>query len=205
MLEADMGMTQQAMGDGSQSGDEQLAVVFYIHPKQNEEKSKEAGRPIFEDREYIRIVQPGNKENIIERPATEMDLARFPRHYQAFKQRVNDEEYVEGTRLEEWPAITRSQVAELKYLHVNTVEQLANLSDANTQGFMGLNLLKQKAATYLEASNVTKAAEEMESLRATNATMAEQLAALQARLDAMDEEPAKPAPRKRASKATEDG
>ena len=198
LAEADMGITQMAMSDGSQNqGDEQLLVVFYIHPKQNEEKSKQAGRAIFEDREYIRIIQPGNKENIIERPASEMDIQRFPRHYQAFKQRTGNEELIEGTRLEEWPALTRSQVAELKYMNVMTVEQLANLSDANAQGFMGINLLKQKAKAFLEVSETNKAAEELTELRNQNALLMEKMEAMQSEFAAM-QEAAKPAPKRKA-------
>src|SRR6056297_3549487 len=141
LAEADMGMTSAAMGNGA--GDEQLLVRFYMHPKQNQTKSKEMGRPIFEDREYIEIIQPGNKDNIIRRPASQLDLQRFPEHYKKWKARQTDEVHVEGTLLSEWPGATKSQVSELQYLNVLTVEQLAGLADNHAQGMMGVNLLKQ--------------------------------------------------------------
>ena len=198
LAEADMGMTRSAMGDGS--GDEQLLVKFYTHPKQNMTKTKEMGRPIFEDREYVEIIQPGNKDSIVRRPASELDLQRFPEHYRKWKARQTDEEHVEGTLLEHWPAVTRSQVAEMKYLNIFTVEQLAGLADNHAQGMMGINVLKKKAAEYLSASVTQATAEEMTELRDTNARLQAQMAELVARLD----EDEAPTPRRRARKTTPD-
>lgn len=198
LAEADMGMTSAAMGNGA--GDEQLLVRFYLHPKQNQAKTKEMGRPIFEDCEYIEIIQPGNKDNIIRRPASNLDLQRFPEHYKKWKARQSDEVHVEGTLLTEWPGATKSQVAELQYLNVMTVEQLAGLADNHAQGMMGVNILKQRAKAYLEASNTQKAADEMEELRNANARLQAQMEALQARLAADDYEDEAPAPRRRTRK-----
>jgi hypothetical protein len=201
LAEADMGMTRAAMGDGS--GDEQLLVRFYTHPKQNMTKTKEMGRPIFEDKEYIEIIQPGNKDSIVRRPASELDLQRFPEHYRKWKARQNDEDHIEGTLLEHWPAVTRSQVAELKYLNVFTVEQLANLADNHAQGMMGVNLLKKKATEYLDASKTQAAAEEIASLKVANEQLQKQMAALAAKMeDDTEEEEEAPAPRRRTRKST---
>jgi len=203
LAEADMGMTSAAMGNGA--GDEQLLVRFYLHPKQNAPKSKEMGRPIFEDREYIEIIQPGNKDNIIRRPASELDKSRFPEHYRKWQARQTDEEQIEGTLLDHWPAVTRSQVAELKYLNIFTVEQLAGLSDSNAQGMMGVNLLKKRAAEYLDAAKNQANADAMLDLKATNERLQEQINTLMARQEAQYEDEDKaPAPRRRTRKKAPD-
>jgi hypothetical protein len=109
---------------------------------------------------------------------------RFPRHYAAFKNR--EEQTVEGTALEQWPGITRSQCEELKFFNITTVEQLAQVSDSHAQNFMGIQLLRTRAKTFMEAAkenaaNENLAAEleardaEIESLKVAMADMAEQL------------------------------
>jgi hypothetical protein len=172
MLQEDsFGMTDMAMNQGRFHGDETLLVKFFKNPRINNQKTAAAGRPIYEEVPYIQIMQPGNKDSIIIRPATKMDKGRFAEHFRKFEAR-EDQEAVEGTMLEEWAAITRSQCEELKYLNVRTVEQLAAMTDSNAQGIMGIGYLKQKATKYLTDT-------------AGDAT-AEALAALQAKFDALE-------------------
>jgi hypothetical protein len=156
MNEASYEQTQQAMGGSA--GDETLLVRFYLEPMQDQAKTAEEGRPIFTDTPFISIMQPGNKDSVVIRPASEMDKARFPRHWSAFNDR-QIEELVEGTPLSEWPAMTRSMVEELKFKNVSTIEQLIGMSDTNTHGFMGINALKEKARKYLSMSSSEAAAE----------------------------------------------
>ena len=133
----------------NEKGDDSLLVKFEIKPLQDFTATEQEGRPIFRDVEYISIRVPGSNDEV-SRPATQMDKQRFPRHYAAFKQRVSDEEYHEGTLISEWPLVTRAQVEELAFLGVKTVEQLAGMTDHNTQGAVGLITLKQKAIDWLE-------------------------------------------------------
>lgn len=162
LAEADYSLTEQAhQGEsGRFIGDETLLVKFDYRPKHNQTKSAEAGRPIFEEVAYITIMQPGNKDSIVERPANEMDKQRFPKHWQKFEARQS-QDHVEGTLLEQWPALTRSQVEELKYLNIRTLEQLVAMSDSNAQGIMGIQALRTKAKAYLEAADIQAAAEEL--------------------------------------------
>jgi hypothetical protein len=169
--ESNYGETDMAMNNGRFHGDANLLVKFLMKPKINTAKSKEAGRPIYEEAPHIEIMQPGNKDSIIKRPASEMDKKRFAEHYRKFEAR-EDQESVEGTLLDEWAGITRSQCEELKYLNIRTVEQLSAVSDSNSQNIMGINHLKEKANRYLEetAGDATK----------------EALADLQAKFDALE-------------------
>ena len=187
MQEADMGITSMAMGgnNGRHQGDEHLLVRFYMHPAKDKTASAEAGRPIFKDVPYVHIMQPGNKESIIHRKATDMDINRFAEHYRKFEAREN-QEAVEGTPLIEWPGITRSQAEELKFYNVITVEQLVGMSDTNAQNFRGMGELRNRAKAFLEAAKENAGAEALaaaakrnEELEATIAAMAERLSALE--------------------------
>ena len=109
------------------AGDDKLLVKFYIKARPDKGKTLEEGRPMFKDVEYIDIRIPGSRDGVGRR-ATDDDKARFPLHYQAFKNRT-DEEFVEGTLLTEWSLIGRSQAEELAFFNCRTVEQLAEMDD----------------------------------------------------------------------------
>lgn len=182
--EAEYSLTDNAMSgmEARTHGDEHLLVRFFIEAQRSSTLSEEQGRPVFVDREFIQIMQPGNKDSIIIRPASQMDKDRFPEHYRKFKaRRAEDAEEVEGTLLSEWPQVTRSQVEEFKFFNIRTVEQLASVSDVNIQNMMGAAALKQKAQQWLEAANVSAAAAEIAKAKA-------EIAELKAKLDAKEEE-----------------
>ncbi len=162
LAEADMALTNMAFDQDP--GDEQLLVKFFWHPEQDAEATAKEGRPIFVEKEYIQIQVPGQKDNIVVQPAFQEDKDRFPRHYAAFKNK--DEMPVIGTPLEQWPRITRAQVEELRYFNILTVEQLAELSDANAQNFRAIQALKREAKAYVDEAKgnapLAKMAEELE-------------------------------------------
>ena len=150
-MEADFGLTDYAMNEHNRhKGDENLYVKFFTHPLQNKEKTLEEGRPIYEDKEFVSIMVPGDKHNIVTRESRKSDIQRFPKQYQNYKN--DNEELIDGTPLEKWPLITPGQVLEMKYFNVRTVEQLAGLNDSTAQKFMGINLLRQRAKEYLVAA-----------------------------------------------------
>jgi hypothetical protein len=177
--EADYGITDMALGrNAAQAGDENLLVRFFLHPKRDHDKSEEEGRPMFKEVEYIEIITPGNKDNIISRPASEIDRKRFPRHYAAYKARTS-QVVVEGTPLEEWPGITRSLVEELRFANILTVEQLIAVSDADAQKFRGFHAIKDKARKFLETAKGQNS--ELDALKAQNADLLARLERLEAR------------------------
>lgn len=131
-----------------EAADKSVYVKFYMRPKENEAKSIEEGRPIYEDKEYVEIRTPGNTTNVIQRPVTDMDRRRFAAAYREFKS--GETEQVTGTPLVEAPWITRSQVEELSYLRIRTVEQLAYVGDDVCTRIPGLFKLKQRAQQMAE-------------------------------------------------------
>lgn len=158
------------------SGDDTLWVKFFVEPVENKRKSKEEGRPIFEDTEFISIKSPGST-NEVRRPIRLTDTHRFPRHYEAFKAR--EEMVMEGMPLSEWTGVTRSQVEELKFLSIATVEQLASCPDHSVQNMRGLMTLKQNAIKYLGDAKSGAA------LKAENDDLKTRMAELEAKLAAI--------------------
>lgn len=151
MQEAEMDMTAQAFQENPQAQRNSVFVEFHIHPKQNAAKTLDAGRPIYDDVEYIRKQTPGDKDNIVDRPARPADKMEFPIQYAAFKNGQTDP-VTSGTPLKIWPIVTRSLCEELAYFKIYTVEQLAEVSDSNLSKFMGGTALRQRARDFLEAA-----------------------------------------------------
>jgi hypothetical protein len=141
---------------------------FYLVPKQNEALSAEKGMPVFEDKEYIELIAAGNSTNIIRRPVYEQDKRMYRGEYKLFKE--GDAEQITGTRLDEVPWITRSQVEELLYRKIRTLEGLADVSDQDCN-IPGMLDLRRKAQAWL-----------------TKAQEAAPFTAMQAELDAMRKE-----------------
>ncbi len=181
-MEASMELTQFAMEEHNRSkGDENLYVRFFTAPIQNKQKSAEAGRPIFEDKEMIQIMVPGSKDNIVVREIRKgHDDVRFPKQWAAFQN--SEKEIVEGTPLAQWPIMSASQVEELKYFGIRTIEQLKEVPDSTAQNFMGLQTLKQKAADWLAYVEETK---EVSVLQADLEERDEKIAALESQMSEM--------------------
>lgn len=126
-------------------------VEFYRDAVQNNFKSAQAGRPIFDERDFVRIQTPGDTRTIIARVASDQDKQRFPRAWDAYSRGM--ELAQEGTPLEEWTQAGRSQVKELKHVGITTVELLAGVSDGNISRLgPGYGQLRDRARQYLESS-----------------------------------------------------
>lgn len=142
------------MSQPQMSQEKSLFVNFYTDAVELTYESEKQGRPIYKDVPFVRIIVPGDTNNVIERVATEEDKQRFPTAWKRFE--TSEQEAVEGTPLEQWPQITRSLLKECKYFEVHTVEQMANLSDAHVAKLgMGFQDLRTKAKAWLAAAEGT--------------------------------------------------
>lgn len=150
-----------------QGADSRLAVQFYNRAVKNEDKSAEAGRPIFEDKIYIKIVVPGDNLSEIDRPMYNEDKGRFPKHWYDFQNRHGDDEVVTGTPLEEWALLTKGQAEELKGLKFRTVESIANCADVQLQRIgmiagMSPHSFRDKAKAFLNIAQTSADSEKRE-------------------------------------------
>lgn len=155
--------------------------TFYKEAVPLKHQSEIEGRPIFEDRDMVKIMIPGDRNLVVVQPVDEKIINQFPEQYQQFK--ANEAVALRGTPLEQWPQITVGQIAELKASHIRSVEDLAGLSDAQMQklGMHGRDL-RTKARLWLDAASSGAATSQ---IAAENAALKAQLEALQAQVAAI--------------------
>lgn len=139
--------------------DSKLYVEFYRKPVLQPGKSREAGRAVFEEVDYIRIHVPGDKHSVVERPVSEHDAQRFADRYAKWK--AGQSEAVTGTPLSALPGMTPSKVEEYKFFKLVTVEQLAEANDNLGGKFMSFQQDKQRAKAFLEVAKNNAPIEKM--------------------------------------------
>lgn len=137
-----------------------LDVEFFTEAVELPARSRDEGRPIFEDQEFVRVRIAGDPKNTLVAPALlslGMDptgepityASRFPEHYKLFKAGVGAP--IIGTPLAEMPWLTASKIKELQALNIKTVEALAELEGSALQRLgMGGRELKNQASTWLD-------------------------------------------------------
>jgi len=180
-----------APGD-NRRGDEHLAVRFFRKAARDDVASETEGVMRFKEVEMIQIMVPGDRDNIIVRPAGAGDIRRFGKQYEDWKRNESSEQLT-GTPLELWGRLTLPQIEEYRYIGVRSIEQLAALSDASCIKLPGSQDLKRKAVAYLE---VQKGEAPLRKVQAELEQRDAQVADLMSRLTALESaqrlEPAKP-------------
>ena len=175
--------------------DNNLLVKFFYKTRPDMAASEEEGRPIFKEVEYVDIKIAGDRNSGVCRPARTTDLTRFPRHYEAFKNRV--EAPTTGTPLGECTFIPRTIIEELSYQNVKTVEQLSSLSDDFAGRMHGGHGFKRKAQEYLAQSKRLGEFKSVSALEKKNEELAEANNSLMKRIEALENAQPVPAKAKR--------
>lgn len=178
--------------------DAMVYVEFYSEAVEDAPATQREGRPIFVEREFVRVQQAGDRRRAHVAPAHEpfqLDrrsgghvtyAERYPEQYQAFKRK--ESVLASGTPIDLVPHLTASRKAELKAAQVLTAEALASLPD-NIIARFGPGTREAVRATkdwLVQAKEQAGAA----ALAAENASMKDRLAALEAKLAARDAAPA---------------
>jgi len=168
-----------------------LVVTFRADKIKNEAKSKEAGRPIFDDIELCEIRAAGDRNTVKVFPAhafhrwnvtpegeqePETYAQRWRDQYRRFKERRDQVQ--EGTPLSELPFLTEAKRAELKALSIYTAETLAALDGQNLKTLgVGGRELKNQAQAYIDnasgSAEVTRMASQIAELQAQIAAMSQ--------------------------------
>src|SRR4030095_1111044 len=144
--------------------DAALVPLFRYRAIENPAKTREAGRPIFDDVEEVEIRATGSKDvKVFRAPAfshwatdpytggqTKVTYAeRFSRQYRQFKE--NAQQTKAGTLLSVVSFMPESRKAELRALNVYTVEQLAQIDGQELKNLgMGGRDLKNMAQSYID-------------------------------------------------------
>ena len=178
--------------------DENLYAEFYIKPVKQNFASEEAGRPIFADVVYVKIMTPSDQLTQIDTIAREDHKARFPRQWAYFQNKQAGMQQVVGTPVGEWPQLTASAAEELRALKFFTVELIANANDSQLQKIgmiagMSPHSLRDKARAFLNLANDSaeeaKREAELQALRDENekikAETDQKLAKMQEQMEAL--------------------
>jgi len=127
--------------------DKKLLVIFYKDVQKNEQKSTDAGRPIFDEIDLVKIITPGSRDSFVG-VATPDYQYRFPTQWARYKAGRSQE--MTGTPLNQLPWLGVGQIAEFNGVGCYTVEQLVGMPDNLSQKFMGHHAIKQRATQYME-------------------------------------------------------
>jgi hypothetical protein len=142
-------------------GDEKLFVQFYRRPMLQAALSQQEGRAIYKEVDFIRIMVPGDKLSIVDKPVDSIDERRFADRYAKWKAGAGNT--VEGTPVASLPKMTPAKVEEYKFFNIHTVEQLAEASDSVGQKFFGFHEDKRSAKAFLEIAKGNAPLEKMTS------------------------------------------
>jgi hypothetical protein len=198
------------------NADSRLAVQFYKKSVKQDIASAEAGRPIFKEFDFVRIMIPGDNLTEIDTYAQESHKARFPRQWMHYQNQVANHEDIIGTPLDQWPQVTRSQADELRGLKFHTVESIADCSDQQLQRIgmvagMSPHNFRLKAKAFLNLANdsaeVAQREAELQALRQENdkikAETDAKLSKMQEQMEALLAAVAEKTPKTRKSKVAE--
>lgn len=165
--------------------DKKLLVIFYKDVVKNEVKSTEAGRPIFDEIDLVKIITPGSRDSFVG-DATHEYQARFPQQWSRYK--AGKAQEMSGTPLNQLPWLGIGQIAEFNSVGCYTVEQLVGMPDSLSQKFMGHHAIKLRAQAYLvaakEAAPTLKMEAELKKRDEEMAQLRETVSALSAQLNA---------------------
>lgn len=169
-----------------EANDPHLLIRFFSKPIKNEVKSRESGRPIYDDVDYISIKWAMDKTRELEAPAhsphrmkRDRDLTdnttgwetyaeSYPALFAQYKAGIKHQ--VNGTPVAEMTTLTAARIEELKALNIVTVEALAALDGKSLArlGTDGRKLMEQAAAYLQRAKGAAvdeRHAEEVQDLR----------------------------------------
>lgn len=172
--------------------------------------SKEAGREVMIQKDFVRIKVAGNDKEDFFGPATVEMQKRFPEEWEAYQKGVGPERV--GTPIRRWPQLTQNQVRNLESHAIYTVEDMASVADGLLENLgMGARKLREDAQRFLSLAKTAADLDRLDAIEQQNAELQAQNTALQSQLadvlarlpKPVAEEAAEPAepPRKRRATA----
>lgn len=177
---------------GASNPDQRLTVLFYRKPIQNNFKSEQEGRPIFDEADFVRINIPGDQLTTVETFVRPDHKQKYPLQWAHYQNKMGgDQRLVGKTPIDQWTRLSVSQVAELQHMKFLSVEDIANASDGSLQnigmvGGMSPYAFREAAQRFLklaaDESSAQKSDQALAAVTIENAAMREQMAAMQAQL-----------------------
>jgi len=160
---------------GAMDPDSVMVARFYVKAVKNNFLSKKESRPIFEDKIYCEYYAAGQTQNKMDVPAYDHHKARFAKQWAYFQTTQKTDGGGSGTPLSQWTILSPADVENLKGLKIQTIENIAGMSDQGLQvlgmGVAGMapHILRARAQAYLGAAKDSalpqQQAEDIEALK----------------------------------------
>lgn len=161
---------------------------FYLRQVRDEAATLASGSVVYKEEEFVRIRIPGDRFNVIDTNVSDHHRQRWPRQYEAFK--AKKEQKVEGFPLEAWPVASPAVVSSLAEIHIQTVEQLANMAETGLPKMQGIREIQMRAREFITAkadsASVIKLQRTMEDQRKQLELRDEAIQQLQRRLEVLE-------------------
>lgn len=166
---------------------------FFIRPAKNQAASIAEDRPVFENREYVEILYPGDRLQApvfpadAQAPSDDGSPITYKEKYRAsYEAFLRDAEALDGTPLHNL-GLDKARIAELHALNIKTLEHLAGLPETAWRklGPGGDALIEQARAILDRARNGRSASE----IAQENALLKAELDMLRAERAGVEDDP----------------
>ena len=155
-------------------------VKFYRQWVRNNFKSKEEGREVGSEQDFVMIICPGQPKTEVRRKASEQDKMQYAQEWSAYQQ--GKENQIAGTPIELLPGLAHGMADALKAIYIYSIEQMAGLPDLSLQKVgMGGADIRERARAYLNktSAETTALRQQLAEMQAEMEAMREQMAAAQ--------------------------
>lgn len=120
---------------------------FYMDAIEDPIASRKEGRECWRSVERVRLIIPGSPNQPVEN-VNDFHRTEYRAEYEKFK--AGESEVANGIPLEQWPALKKQHVLELKALNFRTVEDCAGMSDTVMQRVPFGMRIRDLAKAYLD-------------------------------------------------------
>ena len=174
-------MNSGGFGIARYGDDANLLIMFYMRSVHNPLKSTQQGMRIHDEVPYVKIQQPGELTQCVDRPVKAEDQVRFRKQWVAFQE--NREQEQEGVPIDFLFPSHPNIADNLRGLGVHTIDQCANLR-AHALDTIGLGgqEYKNRAKQYLD---IGAGGAGYHRLKSENADLAAKVATLSRQMDQM--------------------
>ncbi len=132
-----------------------VMITFHQEAVKNETASEEAGRPIYDNIDFIEKQVVGDNKSMINRPVRDEDKMEFADAWNAYIQK-SEPTTEPGTPLDRWAPCDPAQVKELEHYNIRTVDQLALVHDGQLQNIgHGYRSLRDQAIGFITTAEGT--------------------------------------------------
>lgn len=128
-----------------------VTPIFFVESVLDHGATEREGRQVYVDKERVRLYVAGDPLSAPANPLDETMKARFRDQYDAWKRKESGVHIV-GMPLKKWPMAMPSLIRELESLNIFSVEDLAAVSDFNTQNISDGKAWREKAAAWLASA-----------------------------------------------------